>query len=548
MEAVAHHLRRGLRRRKSGLAILGGAALGATAFAVLSTTPDACPDSSEHLGSVWSRSRRGEIARVLHDRAPQRAEELLAIVDDYAQQWAEAHAELCMIGPDDPRTHDAVRACLLERRAALDQFVALLAESTADLSMDALPPVQSCSEGTPTSDSELEDDQELNELLARADVLFRSGRHHALRGFAGSIAERARATDAPRIAGAARLYEGLAAASLDDYEGADRALRDAYNLALRSGYDQLAADAATRLVDVWSYGMARPDEGLAWARHAETALVRAGADPETDNLLQGALGQAYYAMGRHAEAIEHYERALASSDDEVTLSTDHINLANALGDLERFEEAASHYREAVESLARIQGDAHPSTLTARLDLVASLLDSKKPEEALALLDTVDGHMRGEDVQAELRAMALSTRAAALQQLGDDQAALPALVECARITEAAMGPQHPNTAVALANIGVAFERLGECSEALEHAVRARTIFEGASQYSSRPYAYVRHNAAAALRCLDRDAEAARELTAAIEELERINPSSADLESWRRTLADDLEAARATKAAG
>ena len=62
--------------------------------------------------------------------------------------------------------------------------------------------------------------------------------------------------------------------------------------------------------------------------------------PELSNRLGFVISQ----MGNHAEALKLYNHSLSLTEDDVT----HLAIASELKALERFDEAAEHYKRAIE--------------------------------------------------------------------------------------------------------------------------------------------------------------------------------------------------------
>ncbi len=97
------------------------------------------------------------------------------------------------------------------------------------------------------------------------------------------------------------------------------------------------------------------------------------------NSIQGWVnyGNALQAQGRTQESIDKFRRALAIGANHPQV---HLSLASALHSLNRMNEADVHYRKAVA--------LDPGSLDTQLQFGIFLLDSKKPAEALAVLQTL----------------------------------------------------------------------------------------------------------------------------------------------------------------
>jgi tetratricopeptide (TPR) repeat protein len=98
---------------------------------------------------------------------------------------------------------------------------------------------------------------------------------------------------------------------------------------------------------------------------------------------------------------------------------------------------------------------------------------------------------------------LANLAAILAALGRHTEALPLRQRAVAITEAALGPDHPNTATRLASLAHTFWALGQHTQALPLEQRALAIAEAALGPTT---ATVRENLAVTLDALGRHTEA------------------------------------------
>jgi len=144
-----------------------------------------CSAASERLSGVWDEQVRAQVnAAFSRNKMVTRADAL----DEYARQWARAHATSCRAGGE----LSAARAeCLTERRDGLAALTLLLARADKAVLANAtkltagLAPVGQCEEAAylrslpkPPTDPELaRRSRELRARLRYVLTLFRAGKH-----------------------------------------------------------------------------------------------------------------------------------------------------------------------------------------------------------------------------------------------------------------------------------------------------------------------------------------------------------------------------------
>jgi len=166
-----------------------------------------------------------------------------------------------------------------------------------------------------------------------------------------------------------------------------------------------------------------------------------GSDAPEIGETAASLGVLYQMLGRLDEAEEHIRRALAI--DRATYGADHPTVARTLNGL--------------ADLQQTRGDL----VGAR-----ALYD-----EALAIY--VEKEPNGLH-----HAMVLNGLGTLLAALGDRPAALRRYTEALQIREGVLGPDHPDLASSLANIGAAHQRGGDALQAIRFYKRARSLLDAA----------------------------------------------------------------------
>ena len=281
--------------------------------------------------------------------------------------------------------------------------------------------------------------------LALADALRAQDRGAEARSVLLRLAERLMAEE--QLADAVRLLEKARAVSPDpevatllgqalflagDYEGSERALAAVVEARLGGwtaefylgsalwengnipGADELLRRAAAGATDPRAaYQLGR---FLAWRGEFEGAIVvleplRPDLHGSLDWTLE--LARAYEGAGRWSEAESAYRGAIALAAD---YSQPYYGLAQVLGRLGRREEAAQElerYRALYEK--EKAGTRQQGLIDATIDEASSLLNAGRQQQAVELLDSLDGSSD-----------ALGLLATCYRQLGDSAAAIAAL--------------------------------------------------------------------------------------------------------------------------
>ena len=157
-------------------------------------------------------------------------------------------------------------------------------------------------------------------------------------------------------------------------------------------------------------------------------------------------------VAKHPDALSVKETELsmlrrlgASEADMLVVQS---NLANAYGELGRFEDALRMHRDVYSARLELQGEHHSRTLTAANNYATSLLDLQCYAEAKALLRKtlpVARRILTDDNELTLRmrwsyAIALHDDHSAT--LNDFREAVTTLEDATRIARRLLGPSHP----------------------------------------------------------------------------------------------------------
>lgn len=146
------------------------------------------------------------------------------------------------------------------------------------------------------------------------------------------------------------------------------------------------------------------------------------------------------------------------------------NLASALQDQGRLDEAVARYRETIEIRTRVYGEDHPSTLLSMSDLSTALIEQDKlkgPGGAIELLRQVVANMERKNGPLAMNTLlAIGNLAKAVQDAGDlDEASTLFEREYSGQLQT-LGEEHPQTLITAANIAVLYAMKKQPDKALE----------------------------------------------------------------------------------
>src|SRR5690606_34462143 len=168
---------------------------------------------------------------------------------------------------------------------------------------------------------------------------------------------------------------------------AEPVLAEAAHLAEAIDDATLAARAATRLAFAEGVLGADAEEGLRWARHGRAMLARVG-DPGTEAALLTSLAAVYEKAGDAAEAEAVARRAVdlwtsVEGERGVETAAARNNLAMALYDQGRYDDAIDEYEDVIAIREDVLGPLHPDTAVAHNNLANALLELRRTEDAHA---------------------------------------------------------------------------------------------------------------------------------------------------------------------
>ncbi|PRQ05858.1 Serine/threonine-protein kinase PknB [Enhygromyxa salina] len=497
------------RRRRVWAAVGLSAALIGGVWAAAVAVEDArmCEGVDAELGAVWNDARRAELgARFERSElsyaadAWQRAERGL---DDYAQRWQAARAEVCEARRRAQQSSEELRlrvACLDQRLSHLRATIDVLAAADATTVARAvemvadLPRLERCTDvaalaidAPPPEDAHLVARvAALEQQLAEAEALEKAGNYRDGLALTAAVTRAAITLEHDRLLARARLREGILQRRAGDFEASEAALVEAYELAGGLRMTAEAAEASASLVFVVGYRLARHEDGRRWAIHAKP-LARAAGTDEAEALFLNNLGAVAYGEGDYPGAREQWEQALTIR--ERAFGADHPKVAGSLNNLGvlahaegDFERARGYHERALAIWTQALGPAHPQTSYSLNHLGRVALEQGRYEDAR------DYHTRALAIREQalgpehtLVADTLASLARLAEREGELDQALAHDERALAIYERSLGSRHPSVADALTDRGLVLLARGDEAEARASLERALAIYAtGASE--------------------------------------------------------------------
>jgi tetratricopeptide (TPR) repeat protein len=462
-----------------------------------------CDQHAAAVTEVWGADNRQRIHQAfLATGVPYAAdtyERLAPVLDHYAHDWTDLRRAVCLDRLDaDQRTtqqNTLAAECLDERRQEFQTLVTELERGTSTAVRDgivaaaSLPRISQCvDELALTERADGPSDPQQREAVARVRrTLALSQQRGIVADFEGASRhatasiEQAEAIGWPALQASAQFSLGDAEYHLGHYEEAHDALHRAFTLALASGRDALASQAAEGLAQVWGIQRSRPKEGLLWADIAQASSTRRGRETGDLHRLRGML------LADHGDLrLAEQEMNRAVELDQAEFGPNHPHTAislqarcNVYSDLGRYDEALACNENALEVQTAFLGPTHPNIAVALNNLGGVHLrmgDYPKGrallEQALEIRELALGRHHPEVGQS------LLNLGAATAMMGDLEAAEPVFVRAVEVLEQAVGPEDPTLAKALTNLAQLQVDTGEVPAAKHSGERALDIQESA----------------------------------------------------------------------
>jgi tetratricopeptide (TPR) repeat protein/tRNA A-37 threonylcarbamoyl transferase component Bud32 len=512
MHALLIALGRGEAQRRRRM-VLGGVALLSTVVAGVAgfghwdetRVRAACIAEGDAVGSIWNDARRESLRRGLLASnvsfAEPAADNAIPYLDAQAVALSQARTQACLdtrvLGNWNTKDFERASWCLDERVMELDSLVEELTHADSEavrgavIAAASLESVDACLDTQrlarlPVAPDSGAETRALRRQLSRAGALRAGGKYEAALVLARGALERADEMHWPPLSAAARRMVGSLLDDMGEFELAERSLEQAYFDAAKAGAMTIAAEAAEDLVWTVGYQRAQYEQGLRWARHADTArsslgqledeLHRAGALHNIGNV-HSLAGNHDLAQSAHEESLAIRERKLGPEHPMVAESLN--SLANTLGETGQLDKSLAAYTRALDISRRALGDEHPQ-VAGLLANLGQLHESMGNVDAAFAASRQALSMRERDLGADHPDVAITLGNIAMhhEARGEYEQARVLYERCLTILEKALGPDHPDVAMYLNNLAGSLYFMGEIDAAVSTLGRAIEIRESA----------------------------------------------------------------------
>ncbi len=559
------------RRTRMSLAAIGALVAGVLTWQSASGDDgDTCARERAAAMGGWDEPTRARLRGAMLDTGLGYAQDTWTRVepqlDAYVEEAAVLRGKVCEaqrlgidVGP--------ARACLDHRDAAFAAVVEVLEETDGEslaramAVADGLPALAVCDDPAaladelpmPTTVADRQETKAIRDGLSSVYALRDARRFQDGIELARELLERARLLGYTPVVAEAQLALGTLLELTGDDVAAELELVEAAMTAKAHGLDRTATIAMTRLTGAVGYRLARVDEGLAWARHAESMVERARLDLHERAQLLNNIGAVEFRAGDYAAAERIYRDTMLLLGEPSTvgerqeLANAHNNLGNVYARQGRLDDAGVEVERGVELLVELLGPEHPTVAMALINLGNIHYDLGQYSAA------AEYHRRAytvvrESVGAEhpLVAASLGNLGLVMHRLGRDQDARRMLEESIALKRRLVGPDHPDIAFAVNNLGEVYRDLGRSTDALAMHDEAAAIW--AKHDPGHPYAaYPVANRGLDLLALGRDDEALAAMNDALEICDRTQVDPVIAATTRFGLAQALVATGGNRAA-
>jgi tetratricopeptide (TPR) repeat protein len=403
-------------RRVIALAIVGALAAAAFGYGRVTRARAArCAGFEASVNAFWSPTQKQVLERAFAKTGLSYAPTTLATVtralDRYAASWVAARTDACWATrvleqqPEDvlAARYECLDKDLSKMREAVEQLSIADAQAVAGAvsTVSDLRSVSECADvpalmhlaahvRMPSDPAERARLDDWRRRLREIGRLEDAGKYADELRLAQALGRETASVSYAEIRAQAAFYTGGAEIQLEKLEDAERDLKAAALDFTRARDDELAG-RAWALLGLALHEDHRSQEALEWMRVAQAEFDRKEAGDYGQAWLAAMMKNVLEANGRHAEALQAAEKALALTrkiegpdSDQATIQL--AELGGLLDDQGAPDKAVPLLQEALAKAERTMGSEHPLVAYMKNNLSAMLMHADRNEEALALLD------------------------------------------------------------------------------------------------------------------------------------------------------------------
>jgi len=468
------------------------------------TRAQVCTGGTAALATTWNAEVAGTVATLFQsvagDHGLDQARRVQRALDAYAERWAAAHRDACeatRIRGEQTEIILALRMTCLERKrkemAALLSLLGRPDDKLVDKSVDAahgLSGVGQCRDvdaltavGRPDDPARRDAVEQQEGRLAQAEALRAAGRYPEGLEQARDVLKKAQELGFRPLEAQARFLSGTLMELKGDMRGGEKELDEALFIA-EAGRDEVTKlKVATRLTYVVGHQMARPEDGLIWARLGQATLSRIGADnyPDLEADLWNQVGNVHLRAGAWKKASEAFDRSyqvVKAGGNEMRRVRALANIATAQSKMGLRAESIASQREAISDIERLRGADHPILVRPLYNLANTLTEQGDFKEARAAVERalqLSQTKLGNDNPTT--ADVLDTYGALLLEEGRAQEALASYRRALEIKAKTLQPGSPLLGFSYDGVGRSLLALGRSREAEAELERAAGLKPG-----------------------------------------------------------------------
>ncbi len=399
MEALLAVLRRDSRRAPRLLAAGGVLALTVAAVTyavdghVGNAAAAACTSGDESFAGVWDQPVRDELrARFarLGSVGDATFERVSGLFDGYAHRWKQRWVDTCKaVRVHHEHSEEDLHletGCLLDHRDRVRSLIQVLGSSDDTVvehavnAAQSLPPLDACDDiaalrrglAPPDDPRTRAQVEKLRADLTRVEALLDAGQNVRARDAAAEAVEKARSIGYPAAQAEALYRLGRAEYLLDHAREARAALDQALLRAEESDHHEMRARVMVAQVQTEARFSTDNDATRKLARRARAVVRGWGRDDTLDAELDIALGQLLVEEGQYDQALDRYQRALATyrraRRDDLRVADVRSKIATVEQITGNREAALADYREVLALRRKHLGEEHPTVASAYEDV------------------------------------------------------------------------------------------------------------------------------------------------------------------------------------